>query len=76
MLKGYKTFIVNGAALIFGLIFVIVPEAELPSSDEVGVLVDQADVVLSQGQGIALALWSALQLILRKVTDSSLFSSE
>lgn len=73
MLKGYRTLIVNGAVTLFGVIAYFFPGAELPSSDQVGELVDQSDAILTQADALIVAIIGVVNMILRSVTTTPPF---
>jgi hypothetical protein len=77
MLKGYKTFIVNGVSLLVMIIIYFFPEAtgNLPTSEEIGAVVDQADKLISDGGLLTVALTNIANMFLRAITTTSIFQS-
>lgn len=73
MLKGYRTIILNVAALVFGVIAMLYPQAELPSIDDVDGLITQVDGILVSSQGLVVSVLAFVNLILRAVTTTPVF---
>ncbi len=76
MLKGYKTIIVNGLVALFMVIKLISPDAELPTVESAGVIVDQADEIITKVQALYLGAYAFGNMILRAITSTSLFKKE
>lgn len=76
MLKGYKTMIINGLVVAFMAIKLVFPEAELPSPEDAGALVDQADEIITKTQALYVGALAFGNMVLRAVTSTSIFKKE
>ncbi|MGI9345520.1 MAG: hypothetical protein ACR2PW_04565 [Gammaproteobacteria bacterium] len=52
ILKGYRTYIVNGVVALGAIAYAIWPEAEVPTGEQAGAFVDQAEALIVAGLAI------------------------
>lgn len=74
MLKGYKTMIVNAVVVIFMALSLFVPDAEVPTPEAVGDVVDATDKLISDGQALYISGLAIVNMALRAVTTSPMFN--